>query len=164
LDSQHETTWQAISPERIAQRFGLESDRLSREPDVLFMALVAHHSGSGNLAQPQELSRLRSQRLQRGINLASAALLASTTVAASLHASTALHLQQEAQALSNQIRSLPPHPATPSDPHPPSAKEVHSAVELATRIEHGYRAPLELMQIISGALDELPEIQLDKLD
>jgi hypothetical protein len=161
-----ETTCLHLDTRSLAQYFSLDIDILRQEPDLLFMALIARHGCPGNLAQPQELSRLRTLHWQKRLNLASAAILASTAVAATLHASTAFHLQQEAQALSDHTRQLQAQdrPAPASVAPELSGTHLKAAVELAARIEHSYRTPLEFMQILATALDRLPEIQLDKLE
>ncbi|GBG13687.1 uncharacterized protein NMK_1238 [Novimethylophilus kurashikiensis] len=159
-----ETTCQVIPSQILEKQLRLADDTFSQHPDLLFMAVIALHGCPGNLAQPSQMARSRSQQLRLGLNLAGAALLTSTAVAAGIHISTAIQLQQEAEDLSKLTRQLPPYASAKPHSQTPSGKQLYATVELASRIEHSYRTPLEFMQVLSAALDKLPEIQLDKLE
>jgi hypothetical protein len=148
-----------------AQSLGLTPEQ-SRLPELLYMQLLAMGNVPVNLAPPRLIKPYRVTTMRRWIAMSSALVLLAGIFVAGLNAYRFYEINRETALIQAQTRVQQQHylevsknfPATPI----PSAN-LQVVAELHDKIIQSSGQPERMMQILSLALDNAPEIQINRI-
>ncbi len=155
-----------IGPAELARSVGLNLDWLKRFPDLLHMHMLAKYNCPGNLATAQQTHHYQVHNLRLGINLGSLAAVTGVAAIAIYNLVTATDLQQqvlEAKAQTHQQERLYEEVSSNFPQTPLPGNDLKVATELFDRINAVAKNPQRMMQVVSEAMDQQREIQLDRL-
>lgn len=155
-----------IGPADLARSIGLNPDWLKRFPDLLHMHMLARHSCPGNLAPAAQMHHYQVHNLRLGINLASMAAVAGAAAIAGINLVNTADLQQQLRDATAQTQTqdrLYEEVARNFPKTPLPGNDLKTAVDLAKKIDEINRNPQRMMQVVSSALDNQREVQLDRL-
>ena len=149
-----------------AKNVNINPGIIKSNPDLLHMQLLANGHVPDNLA-PATFSKIHSlNNTRRIINLATAAISIAGVGLAGLYAWQGNDQKNQLQLIASQtqqqerlyVEVSKNFPATPI----PSA-ELKVAAELALIIKNNSQTPTKLMQILSNACEQSPEISLNRI-
>lgn len=144
----------------------LDPDLLPTNPELLHMHLLALGNVPDNLAPSTQIKNSQLNMLRKGINLTSAIILVAGLLLAGIYLKDSVEHEQAAVELASQTQtqeSLYNEVAKdfPSTPIP--SNDLKLAVELHEAITGYARSPERIMQVISQAIENSPEIQINRL-
>lgn len=156
-----------LSPADIVSRLGIAAEDLSASPDALHLHLLGTTSPRINLAPPTVGTRFNIYRARQLVYASSgvvalAALMWAAYGVFQFSRTDDLVAEQirEANQFQRMYSDVTAHfPATPV-----SADELRQSVEIAERIRTNLRTPRTMLSIVSRALDDSPEIALQRID
>jgi hypothetical protein len=149
-----------------AKNNNISPDLVKTNPDLLHMQLLANGNIPDNLA-PASYSRIHSlNNLRRNIHIATGVLATTGVLFAGYNLwqgtlqkdQIQLVTQQTQQQLQQYEQVAKNFPATPI-----ASQELKVAVDLAQTINSYRQTPVQLMQITSKALEQTPEITLNRI-
>lgn len=149
-----------------AKNNNISPDLVKTHPEFLHMQLLANGNVPDNLA-PVTFSKIHSlNNIRRKINIATACVAATGVVLAAYYAWQGAQQKDQLQFISAQTRSQQQQyeevaknfPTTPI-----ASTELKIAAELAQTIKGNSQSPRQLMQVLSGAFEASPEIELTRI-
>lgn len=151
---------------QIAKNLGLPTQLVQQTPELLHMQLLAKGHLVDNLAPSSQTKDYQANKVKQGITITTIALALLGFIAAALIFKQGLnHKESYQQALQDTTilqhrydEAAKNFPSTPI-----SASHLQLAVELDKTISTFPKSPRRVMQIVSLALEQSPEIQLDRL-
>lgn len=149
-----------------AKQLGLSADTIRQLPELLHMQLLANGNLVDNLAPPALVKPYQFSKLKQGIQIGTIALAAiGLCVAVALFVQAFLYKSDFEQATKDTIvqQHLYDEVAKNFPVTPIGASDLRTAVELDATLDSYPKSPRRLMQVISAAMDKLPQIQLDRL-
>lgn len=151
---------------QFARGLKLEPSLLANHPELLHMHLLALGNVPDNLAPSKHTRNSQLNLLRQGINLTSAIILVAGLVLSGIYFKDSLDHAAATEELAMQTRTqenLYNEVAKdfPSTPIP--SNDLKQAVELHEAIVNYARSPQRIMQVISQAIENAPEIQINRL-
>ena len=149
-----------------AKNINISPDLVKTHPEFLHMQLLANGNVPDNLA-PATFSKIHSiNNIRRKINIATACVATTGVVLAAYYAWQGAQQKDQLQFISVQTRSQQSQyeevaknfPTTPI-----ASTELKIAAELAQTIKGNSQSPRQLMQVLSGAFEASPEIELTRM-
>ncbi|MGB4812642.1 MAG: hypothetical protein WBP13_09225 [Methylophilaceae bacterium] len=149
-----------------AKKLNLPADLIQQTPELLHMQLLADGNFVDNLAPSSQTKEYQTNKVKQGIKILTAALAVLGLSVAGLLAKqgvddkVAYHqaLQDTVIQQHRYDDAAKNFPVTPI-----GASDLQIAVELDKTISAFPKSPRRVMQVVSGALEQSPEIQLDRL-
>ncbi len=153
-----------LSP--FAKTLGLSTKAIQQIPELVHMQLLANGNLVDNLA-PQTLTKqYQFSKLKQGIKISTIVLSAlGLCIAAGLFIQAFTYKSDFEQATKDTLiqQHLYDEVAKNFPVTPINASDLKTAVELESAIDAYPKSPKRLMQVVSAALEKLPQIQLDRL-
>jgi hypothetical protein len=151
---------------QFARDLKLDPNLLATHPELLHMHLLARGNVPDNLAPSKQIKNSQLNMLRKGINLTSAIILVAGILLAGLYLKDSFEHEEAAVELASQTRTqenLYNEVAKdfPSTPIP--SNDLKLAVELHEAIVNYARSPERIMQVVSQAIENSPEIQLNRV-
>ena len=149
-----------------AKHVNISPDLVKTHPQFLHMQLLANGNVPDNLA-PVTFSKIHSlNNIRHKINVATACVATTGVVLAAYYAWQGSQQKDQLQFISVQTRSQQQQyeevaknfPTTPI-----ASTELKIAAELAQTIKGNSQSPRQLMQVLSGAFEASPEIELTRI-
>jgi hypothetical protein len=149
-----------------AKHINISPDLVKTHPEFLHMQLLANGNVPDNLA-PATFSKIHSiNNIRRTINIATACVATIGVILAAYYAWQGTQQKDQLQFISAQTRSQQQQyeevaknfPSTPI-----ASSELKIAAELAQTIKANSQSPRQLMQVLSGAFEASPEIELTRM-
>ncbi len=149
-----------------AKNNNISPDLVKTHPEFLHMQLLANGNVPDNLA-PLTFSRIHNlNNVRRKINIATACVATTGVILAAYYAWQGSQQKDQLQFISAQTRSQQQQyeevaknfPTTPI-----ASTELKIAAELAQTIKSNSQSPRQLMQVLSGAFEASPEIELTRI-
>ena len=149
-----------------AKNININPDLVKTHPEFLHMQLLANGNVPDNLA-PATFSKIHSiNNIRRTINIATACVATIGVILAAFYAWQGAQQKDQLQFISAQTRSQQQQyeeiaknfPTTPI-----ASTELKIAAELAQTIKGNSQSPRQLMQVLSGAFEASPEIELTRI-
>ncbi len=145
---------------------GLDSKLIASHPELVQMQILANGHVPDNLA-PAELTKTHHlNRLRNGVLLATGLAVAGGMVLAAYYLWSGYHQKsqlasleaqtQQQQQLYDEVAKNFPSTPIPSD-------QLKIAIDLARNIKNNQATPRELMQVLSVAIETLPEVGLSRI-
>ncbi|MBA3695976.1 MAG: hypothetical protein H0W85_04260 [Methylotenera sp.] len=155
-----------INLSQFAKSLGLSAQAIQQIPELVHMQLLANGHVVDNLAPPALTKQYQFNTLKQGIKISTTALtVIGICVAAGLSIQALLYKSDLDQAAKDTLIQQHRYdevaknfPVTPIN-----AYDLKTAVELESAIDAYPKSPRRLMQVVSTALEKLPQIQLDRL-
>ena len=177
VDGNTQTISQSISQEQniqcddvdlsqIAKTLGLPAKLLQQTPELLHMQLLAKGHIVDNLAPSSQTKEYQANKIKQAIKITTFALGAlGVTLAGLLFKQGLDYKDSYQQALQDtMIQQHRYDEAAKNFPSTPiSAGDLQLAVELDKTINTFPKSPRRVMQVVSAALEQSPEVQLDRL-
>ena len=177
VDGNTQTISQSISQEQniqcddvdlsqIAKTLGLPAKLLQQTPELLHMQLLAKGHIVDNLAPSSQTKEYQANKIKQAIKITTFALGAlGVTLAGLLFKQGLDYKDSYQQALQDtMIQQHRYDEAAKNFPSTPiSAGNLQLAVELDKTINTFPKSPRRVMQVVSAALEQSPEVQLDRL-
>jgi hypothetical protein len=149
-----------------AKHINISPDLVKTHPEFLHMQLLANGNVPDNLA-PATFSKIHSiNNIRRTINIATACVATIGVILATYYAWQGTQQKDELQFISAQTRSQQQQyeQVAKNFPSAPIAStELKIAAELAQTIQVNNQSPRQLMQVLSGAFEASPEIELTRM-
>ncbi|HQN65111.1 MAG TPA: hypothetical protein PLR90_04690 [Methylophilus sp.] len=149
-----------------AKNIGLDPDLVKVHPELVQMQLLASGNVPDNLA-PVELTKAHSlNKLRSGILLATLLAVLGGLALVAYYVWSGYHQKNQLAALvaeTQQQQSLYDEVAKNFPTTPIPSDQLKIAADLAQSIKKNDRTPRELMQVLSVAITELPEISLNRI-
>ena len=166
IAQQMHTICTQINLSRLANPYLITPELLKLNPELLHMQILANGFVPISLAPPGMTKTYQLNNVRSGIIMASilVAVIGSFSVLGLFYKS--MSLSNETQIKINQTvlqQRLYRDVAKDFPNSPVVSSELKTAVELAQQIKANSKTPARLMQVLSGALDAQPEIQLARL-
>lgn len=156
----------ALDAVKLAGMIGLAQPTLRQFPELLYMQAVVKGGAPVNLAPEGMTRHFQIHRLRGGIGYAALAVLLTSLAMAGLNVRDMLDYRAQTRQVAAQTQDFEQRYAEvarnfPATPLP--GNDLKTVVEMSTTIAANRRVPQRLMQVVSGALDLSPEIQLQRL-
>ena len=144
----------------------LDPSLLRQTPELLHMHLLALGNVPDNLAPSKQVKNSQINMLRKGLNLTSAVILLAGLVLAGIYLKESFDSEASAEQLASQTQAqenLYNEVAKdfPSTPIPSNGLKL--AVELHQAIVGYAKSPERIMQVISQAIEDAPEIEITRL-
>lgn len=147
----------------LASRLGLADALLDVSPYVIYLQLLGSRAPQSNLAPASVTINHKRYQARRGIYAASAAIALGAAVWTGanllktwdLNGDEQLAVRETAQLSAQYLQITRQFPAAPA-----SAENLKRTVEIAQKLREGARTPLEMMSVVSRALESSPSIVL----
>lgn len=155
-----------IGLEQLSVRLGIETGQLKRYPDLLHMHVLARQSLGFNLAPARQTRHHQVYKLRIGINMASATCVTLAAILSGMNLADTSNLGQQLKDAVEQTRQQEKRydeVASNFPKTPIAGKDLKDAVELAKKIDGISRTPQRLLLVLSSAMDEQREIQINRL-
>jgi hypothetical protein len=149
-----------------AKNVGIAEELIKKHPELLHMQLLANGNVPDNLA-PVTFSKVHNlNNIRRRINIATGFVATIGVILAAYYAWQGNEQKEQLQLITAQTRSQTQlyddvSKNFPTTPIP--STELKIAAELAQNIKQNDHSPRELMQVLSGALEDSPEISLSRI-
>lgn len=161
------TRYAILDVEDVARRIGLRGGIDTPYSDAIFAQLLLSKPGENHYALPEERSYYQLYRTRLGMLAASLVLLLGGTVWSGFNFIEGLSLHQEGIAAAQkadfyQARFQMAREGLPATPVEPA--DLRSAVEIADTLGEYRTTPLDLMRVLSQALNAYPRLQVDEID
>ena len=151
----------------VAARLGLKAALKTPYSDVVFNQLLLNERPKNHYAKAQETKYFALYRLRHGLLAASVGLLSISIAWSGFNFLDAVSLKRQAldaeqkanfyQARYSVARQdLPPTPVEPTD--------IKTAVDIVETLRHHKAGPIPMLELISAALDSLPNVRLDQIE
>ncbi|HOY71414.1 MAG TPA: hypothetical protein PL131_12135 [Methylotenera sp.] len=177
VDGSTQTISQSISQEQniqcddvvlseIAKNLGLSTQLVQQTPELLHMQLLAKGHIVDNLAPSSQTKEYQANKIKQVIKISTFALGAVGVTLAGLIFKQGLDYKESyRQALQDTVIQQHRYDeAAKNFPNTPiGAGDLQLAVELDKTINSFPKSPRRVMQVVSTALEQSPEIQLDRL-
>ncbi len=151
---------------QIAKTLSLPAQLVQQTPELLHMQLLAKGHIVDNLAPSSQTKEYQANKIKQAIKISTFALAALGVTLAGLLFKQGLDYK-EAYQQALQDTTIQQHrydEAAKNFPSTPiSAGDLQLAVELDKTISAFPKSPRRVMQVVSAALEQSPEIQLDRL-
>lgn len=149
-----------------AKNNNISPELVKTHPEFLHMQLLANGNVPDNLA-PATFSKIHSiNNIRRFINIATASVATIGIILAAFYAWQGTQQKDQLQYISAQTRSQQQQyeEVAKNFPSAPIAStELKIAAELAQNIKNNSQSPRQLMQVLSGAFEASPEIELTRI-
>lgn len=151
---------------QFARDLKLDPGLLPGHPELLHMHLLALGNVPDNLAPSKQIKNSQLNMLRKGINLTTAIILVAGLLLAGIYLKDSFEHEEAAMELASQTRTqenLYNEVAKdfPSTPIP--SNDLKQAVELHEAILNYVRSPERILQVISQAIENSSEIQINRL-
>lgn len=151
----------------VAARLGLKAALKTPYSDVVFNQLLLNERPKNHYAKAQETKYFALHRMRHGLLAASVGLLSISIAWSGFNFLDAVSLKRQAldaeqkanfyQARYSVARQdLPPTPVEPTD--------IKTAVDIVETLRHHKAGPIPMLELISAALDSLPNVRLDQIE
>ena len=151
----------------VAARLGLKAALKTPYSDVVFNQLLLNERPKNHYAKAQETKYFALHRMRHGLLAASVGLLSISIAWSGFNLFDAVSLKRQAldaeqkanfyQARYSVARQdLPPTPVEPTD--------IKTAVDIVETLRHHKAGPIPMLELISAALDSLPNVRLDQIE
>jgi len=145
----------------LARRLGLSESLLDVSPYIIYLQLLGARAPQSNLAPSSVTVGHKRYQARRGIYAASAAIALGAAVWTGVNLLKTWELNGEEQLVKRQTAQLSARylqvtrqfPAAPA-----SAENLKRTVEIAQKLRDGAHTPLEMMSLVSQALESSPNI------
>lgn len=151
---------------QFARGLKLEPGLLANHPELLHMHLLAMGNVPDNLAPSKHTKNSQLNLLRQGINLTSAIILVAGLVLSGIYFKESLDHAAATEELAMQTRNqenLYNEVAKDFPTTPIPSNDLKQAVELHEAIVNYTRSPERVMQVVSQAVENSPEIQINRL-
>lgn len=155
-----------INLSQFAKTLGLSAKAIQQIPELMHMQLLANGHVVDNLAPPVLTKQYQFSKLKQGIKISTIVLTAlGLCIAAGLFIQAFYYKSDFDQATKDTLiqQHLYDEVAKNFPVTPINAADLKTAVELENTIDAYPKSPRRLMQVISTALEKLPQIQLGRL-
>jgi hypothetical protein len=155
-----------IDLSQFAQGLKLEPGLLANYPELLHMHLLARGNAPDNLAPSRQTKNSQLNLLRQGINLTTGIILVAGLLLAGAYLKESFEHEKAAAKLAAQTRiqeNLYNEGAKNFPTTSIPSSDLQRAVELYEMLEQHARSPQRLMQVISQAIEDAPEIQINRL-
>ncbi len=150
-----------LGRQELARRLGLSESLLDVSPYIIYLQLLGARAPQSNLAPPSVTVGHRRYQARRGIYAASAAIVLGAAVWTGANLLKTWELNGEEQLVKRQTAQLSAQylqvtrqfPAAPA-----SAENLKRTVEIAQKLRDNTHTPLEMMSVVSQALESSPNI------
>jgi hypothetical protein len=149
-----------------ARRLKLDPALLAAYPELLHMHLLALGNVPDNLAPSKQTKNSQLNILRQGINLTSAIILVAGLLLTGVYLKDSFEHEKATAELAMQTRTqenLYNEVAKDFPTTPIPSNDLKQAVELHEAVENYARSPERLMKVISQAIENSPEIQINRL-
>lgn len=156
-----------LGPAELEKSLGINRLDVGSCADAVHLYLLATTRPTLNLAPPTLKTRLQVHFVGKMIYAASAAVLAIGVVWSLINAALIMRAGSEVTDLTQQARNFQTQyqAVTQRFPETPASSEVlHDSVEAADKMYAQRRTPRELMLVLGSALNDLPDIGLNRLE
>jgi hypothetical protein len=149
-----------------AKNVGIAEELIKKHPELLHMQLLANGNVPDNLA-PVTFSKVHNlNNIRRRINIATGFVATIGVILAAFYAWQGNEQKEQLQFIMAQTRSQTQQYDDVSKDFPTTpipSTELKIAAELAQNIKQNDHSPRELMQVLSVALEDSPEISLSRI-
>lgn len=155
-----------VNLSQFAKSLGLSTPAIQQIPELVHMQLLANGHVVDNLAPPALTKQYQFSKLKQGIKITTLVLsVIGLCVAAAIFIQAFSYKADFDQAAKDTLiqQHLYDEVAKNFPATPINAADLKTAVELENAIDAYPKSPRRLMQVVSAALEKLPQIQLDRL-
>lgn len=149
-----------------AKNLKLEPSLLQATPELLHMHLLALGNVPDNLAPSKQIKNSQLNVIRNGINLTTTIILLAGLVLTGIYLKESFNDQANIEQLTAQTQAqenLYKEVAKDFPTTPIPSNDLKQAVELHQAILNYGRTPERVMQVISSAIENAPEIQINRL-
>ena len=149
-----------------AKNVNIAPELVQANPELLHMQLLANGNVPDNLA-PASLSKSHNlNNVRRKINIATGAVATIGVILATVYAWQGQQTKSELELIASQTRQQTTQYEEVAKNYPTSpiaSTELKVAADISKIISANQQTPQQLMQVLSGAFEQFPEISLNRM-